>query len=85
MSDRQRTIVRAILAVLYDLDGNPATDTILHAGVNLKVAPPAPLGDFDLARRFCEQKRWIVGTTGQLENVHWTITDKGRGAHAEMQ
>lgn len=84
MNNRDESIIRAVLQVLDLLDGD-ASETIVHAEVNLRVKPNALLMELDRGLGHCEARRWIVGVRPELGATKWSLTDKGRAALANMR
>lgn len=87
MSTRQRQIVKAILEVLNLMDGAQMNETILHAEVNLRVAPNATLVEFNDGLKVCaEQHAWATGIAPKFGGPRlWSLTDAGQAARLEMQ
>jgi hypothetical protein len=86
MTTRERSIVRAILEVLNDLDGGQITDPLLHSEVSLRVTPTATLAEFDGAMGICDGSGWVTGIQGKHGRGRlWCLNDAGQAARLEMR
>lgn len=86
MTARKLTLVKALLNYLSDRDGAQVGETILHAEVNLRVAPTASLAEFNDALKHADDAGWLTGIparygTGKI----WKLSEAGEAARMEMQ
>jgi hypothetical protein len=76
--------VRAILAVLGELEGGLMAESLLHGEVALRTVPPVTLSDFEQRLKYCESQKWIAGMDGRLGTRKWFITQQGEAARRDL-
>jgi hypothetical protein len=88
LSDRQETVLRALMDSVGGLTNAQICESILHHSVNLRLRHAgeagAVLSEFEVARDFAEAQRWVRGVRTPTGRVRWCITDLGRAALAEL-
>ena len=86
LTARQRKIIRAILEVLNGFEGAQLNETILHAEVNLRLTPTAPLVEFSDAMEIASNHGWVNGVHPKFGGSRlWNITDAGQGTRMELK
>lgn len=85
MTTRQLKITAALLEELHTQDDHQIGETILHAGVNLRVNPTATLDEFNEALRHCDSNRWLISVRSNFKGLLWKLSDAGKAARLEMR
>lgn len=84
MNAHPQQIIRAILAVLGELEGGLMAESLLHGEVALRTTPPATLSDFEQRLKYCEAQKWINGIDGRLGTRKWAITEQGEAVRRDL-
>jgi hypothetical protein len=85
LTAREKIIVKALLDEAHDLDGGQASETLLHAGVNLGLPHNATLAEFNAALAICDLRGWLTGVTSKFGGKKWQINDAGEAARMEIR
>lgn len=86
MNLRQLTIIKALLEALYGMDGVPLAEAVLHAEVNLRIAPTCTVDEFDDAITTANTNRWAIGELSRFgKGKVWILSDAGLAARHGMR
>lgn len=85
MTLRDSQIVKAILDEMHDLDAGQTTESLMHAGVNLRLTAPASLMEFNAALNICDTRGWLTGVQSKFTGRKWNINDAGEAARLEIK
>lgn len=77
-------IRQLILRVLLAADG-PLAESVLKAGVRRGLA--AAVTDFDLTQQiqWCEEQKFILGTSDGIVGTEWSLTTAGKHKAAQLK
>jgi hypothetical protein len=84
MNDRQKQIIRKLLDALDERDGRPASQTLLHGQVSIKLEDRVTLTEFENALSYCDGRGWLTSLRDELGTMQWTLTEKGRAARQNV-
>jgi hypothetical protein len=87
MTRRDQQLVKALLDEAHDLDGKQTSETLLHAGMNLRLPEKdkATLAEFEAALAITDARGWLTGVKSQFAGKRWKINDAGEAARLEMR
>lgn len=78
MNERQKFLIRQLVAELKRADGEPMDEVLLHAKLLPLFMPRLTKHELDEALTYAEAASCIRGTTAELRGTVWAITTKGR-------
>jgi hypothetical protein len=84
MNGRQKQIIRKLLDALDEREGRPASQTLLHGQVTVKLEDRVTLTEFENALSCCDSRGWLTSLPDELGSMQWTLTQKGRAARINV-
>ena len=66
MTDTERKLIKAILDVLHDMQGQQMNDDILHASICLLTRPNPTRGEYENARDVADRHGFVLGVKARF-------------------
>jgi hypothetical protein len=74
------SLIKAIMATLIAIDGNPAPRDTIAAEAEIRMSRPLTSLAVDDALAFCRDRGWAFKRQDMFKRDVWTVTEAGRSA-----
>jgi hypothetical protein len=74
------SLIKAIMATLVAIDGNPATTASIAAEAEIRLSKPLTTQAVDDALAFCLQRGWASKRQDMFKRDVWVVTEAGLSA-----